>query len=1258
MTNFSINEYKSLFLEPLRIVEPISWIKHIPFAFFIIELLKPKIVVELGVHTGNSFSAFCQAVKYLNIKASCYGVDTFKGDPHSGVYDEFVYIDINNYITENYGDFAQLMRMTFDEALEYFSDGSIDLLHIDGYHTYEAVKHDFESWLPKMSDRGVILLHDTQVRRDEFGAWKLWEEISKLYPSYEFKFGYGLGVLAVGKNAHDVIIKFIEEAREKIFIERLFFTFGSNIEFRTHIQRLEGEVAEVKKTVAQKDERVRELEADLEDRNQRIQRLEGGVREIEMENLRINTELNSIKSSVTWRTVMKWHSFVEKLMPPMTRRRRWYELGINGLTTIVNEGWKSFWWKYKQHQRKKKEMIRDAQHIQEQRNYKKSIPCISYKIKSRFATHPTFIKKIREFIGTEGYINFAKTVIYRIRLSIKNKYGSIYLKFISIVRGIGKQQESLKMLEDASCLGSMLPIPDLSNKVACTIVSKNYLPMAFVLAKSFKANNPDWDFKILLCDMIDSTDVFKYIFTHREGEVMPLSALLNYLEINELEELCFKYTVIEMNTAIKPYFLEYLLKVNYEKVVYLDPDILVLQKFDEINEILNTYNIVLIPHILTSLPNDNKRPTELDIIRAGTYNLGFIALNKSEETIKLLKWWQNKLIDYGFMNVEEGMHVDQKWMDFAPSFFDKVYILKKKNYNVAYWNLHERKVWKNGNTWVVENYPLTFFHFSGFMIDNLKDISKHQNRYSLKDFPKMKDLFILYRNLLIDEGILKFKDKKYWFDYLPGTDIKIPEFLRKCYKEILSKIDNPYNPDRINEVINMANDVILNDPPITRLCYDIYIKRTDLQKAFPNLEKDKNSRALFAKWIRRSGREEYYLDDVFIGGSFDPNNIFKDKFGINLFGYFENTFGIAEVSRTLFKLLLEIGVPFCLFPIKTDFHEKIKDADLLNLMRKNFSMRNPYSINLICANADDTPHIFKHFGNERFERKYNIGVWFWELEDYFPFSKSFEYVDEVWCFSEFIATTLRKHTTKPVIKFTYPFMPAWRYILDPEVIREKLKIAIDNFVFYFSFDFHSGFERKNPEGIIEAFLEAFPSGNEKVTLLFKTLHADNYPKSKDKLKEIIKKDPKRIIWLDTTLTKEELASITNAIDCYISLHRSEGLGLTMAEAMYLGKCVIATSYGGNLAFMNNENSILIDYSKVTIKDDFGPYKKGQIWAEPDIDEAAKYMRALYEDRKLVIEIGKKAAAHIRKKNTPKKTALEIFQRLYMIKNKGSLNITR
>ncbi|MEM0302209.1 MAG: class I SAM-dependent methyltransferase [Archaeoglobaceae archaeon] len=158
-------------------------VKHLPFAFFITELHRPRIFVELGVHTGNSFSAFCQAVKALNLKCSCYGVDNFKGDPHSGFYDESVYLEVNNYITENYGDFAQIMKMDFDEALQYFSDGSIDLLHIDGYHTYEAVKHDFENWIKKMSYRGVILLHDTQVRRNEFGVWKLWEELSKRYPS-------------------------------------------------------------------------------------------------------------------------------------------------------------------------------------------------------------------------------------------------------------------------------------------------------------------------------------------------------------------------------------------------------------------------------------------------------------------------------------------------------------------------------------------------------------------------------------------------------------------------------------------------------------------------------------------------------------------------------------------------------------------------------------------------------------------------------------------------------------------------------------------------------------------------------------------------------------------------------------------------------------------------------------------------------------------------------------------------------------------
>jgi glycosyltransferase involved in cell wall biosynthesis/peptidoglycan hydrolase CwlO-like protein len=1025
--------------------------------------------------------------------------------------------------------------------------------------------------------------------------------------------------------------------------EQLRYLEGQITDFSGQLKEKEGQIDELHIAAQSKDEQLRYLEGQITDFSGQLKEKEERIREFERDNLRINNELNSIKSSVTWGTVMKWHSLVEYLIPPMTRRRRWYDLSVIGLRTITNEGWNRFWWKYKEYRQKKK-IRRDAQSI-EQRNYKKTIPRISYGIKSRSASYSSFIKKIRKFVGTEGYVNLAKRVIFLLRLSIKKKYGIIHLKFVSMVCRVDKQQECIKTLEDAPCLCSVSEADNSSDKVACTIVSKNYLPMAFVLAKSFKSNNPDWDFKILLCDMIESADEFRYIL-NREVKVIPLYSLLTHLKIDELEAMCFKYTVIEMNTAIKPYFIEYLFKQNYEKVVYLDPDILVLQKFDEIDSILNTHNVALIPHIITPLPNDNKRPSELDIIRAGAYNLGFIALKKTEDVIKLLNWWQNKLKDYCFMNVEAGMHVDQKWIDFVPAFFDSVCVLKKKNYNVAYWNLHERKVWKKGNTWVVDNDPLIFFHFSGFMIDDLKDLSKHQNRYSLADFPAIKELFVLYRNLLIGEGMLKFKSKKYWFDYLPGTGIKIPPFLRTCYNDILPIIDNPYNPNNVSKIINMANESVIGDPDITRLWYEIYNKRNDLQEAFSNLKRDKNNRLCFIEWVKTSGKREHDLNEIFVK-PLDNNKIStftNDKVGINLYGYFGGVFGVAEVSRVLFKTLLLMGIPFCLLPLESKIHEKLMDVEITRLMSRYLSQVTPYFVNLILVNADELPLINRRFGPEKFENKYNIGLWAWELEDYFPFKESFEFIDEIWYFSEFACKTYRKHTTKPVIKITYPYMPTWNYVIDRDIIRKKFGIENNDFVFFLDFDFHSSFERKNPEGVIEAFIAAFPKKDEDVTLVLKTLHADFFPNEKKRLKRRLHGDD-RIIWIDKVFTKEELISLKNASDSYISLHRSEGLGIGLIDAMYLGKCVIATSYGGNLEFMNTENSFLVDYSLTDIKEDFGPYKKGKLWADPEIDQASDFMRQVYKDRDLAKEKGKKAAADIRKNLNPEKTVLEIFRRL-------------
>jgi hypothetical protein len=185
---------------PQRLVLPYPWVPHIPFAFSLIKQLQPKIIVELGVHTGNSFSAFCEAVELTSSATLCYGIDSWQGDEHAGFYDEAIYVEIANYIQDNYANFAFLMKGYFNDYLSSFSSNSIDLLHIDGMHSYEAVKNDFETWQEKLSDKSVVLFHDTAERRNDFGVWKFWEEIRQDYPSCEFQFGYGLGVLGYGKN--------------------------------------------------------------------------------------------------------------------------------------------------------------------------------------------------------------------------------------------------------------------------------------------------------------------------------------------------------------------------------------------------------------------------------------------------------------------------------------------------------------------------------------------------------------------------------------------------------------------------------------------------------------------------------------------------------------------------------------------------------------------------------------------------------------------------------------------------------------------------------------------------------------------------------------------------------------------------------------------------------------------------------------------------------------------------------------------------
>ena len=211
MNSFRFDQHPITFMRP-RITPPYAWVGHIPFAYLLVDLLRPRRLVELGTDSGNSYLAFCQAIERTGAKTQATAIDSWEGDPHARFYGEAVYTALSGYHDPRYGGFSRLMRCYFDDAVEKFKDGSIDLLHIDGLHTYDAVRHDFETWLPKLSDRAVVIFHDSQVRERGFGVWKFIEELGHRHRCFEFEHSNGLAVVQVGDNPPASFKTFMDHA--------------------------------------------------------------------------------------------------------------------------------------------------------------------------------------------------------------------------------------------------------------------------------------------------------------------------------------------------------------------------------------------------------------------------------------------------------------------------------------------------------------------------------------------------------------------------------------------------------------------------------------------------------------------------------------------------------------------------------------------------------------------------------------------------------------------------------------------------------------------------------------------------------------------------------------------------------------------------------------------------------------------------------------------------------------------------------------
>jgi hypothetical protein len=242
-----------------------AWIEHAPFGFWLVGALRPRTIVELGVHRGFSYSVFCQAVQRLHLATRCFAIDTWVGDEHAGFYGDEVYeaVCLHN---RRYDAFSRLIRSDFSDACGQFADGSIDLLHIDGCHTYEASRHDFESWAPKLSKRGVVLFHDTAEYSKGFGVYRLWDELRRRYPHFEFRHGHGLGIVGVGENLPAPVRELFDASESTVSTQAI----------RAAYERLGGYIGGLQ-SIAERDIAVAERDIEIERLLQQVRHLEAVV---------------------------------------------------------------------------------------------------------------------------------------------------------------------------------------------------------------------------------------------------------------------------------------------------------------------------------------------------------------------------------------------------------------------------------------------------------------------------------------------------------------------------------------------------------------------------------------------------------------------------------------------------------------------------------------------------------------------------------------------------------------------------------------------------------------------------------------------------------------------------------------------------------------------------------------------------------------------------------------------------------------------
>jgi glycosyltransferase involved in cell wall biosynthesis len=777
----------------------------------------------------------------------------------------------------------------------------------------------------------------------------------------------------------------------------------------------------------------------------------------------------------------------------------------------------------------------------------------------------------------------------------------------------------------------------LAGTVVCTIIAKNYLSRARVLARSVLRQHPDAELFVVVVDAVpsdagpaDDEENFRVLTLHDIG-----------LDGRAGREMCGIYSVMELCTAVKPWLLEYLLRLTSRPVIYLDPDIEVHAPLDGLASLAADHGVAVTPHVLRPVPRDGLILGETVLLASGVFNLGFISVGRGAIDSGFLAFWKERLRRDAVVDQENMRFTDQRWVDFLHCFPHAV--VDDPACNVAYWNVWGRRLARAGGRILVDGRPLCFYHYSGFDPLAPHVLSVYQGslpRVLLSEHPILAEMCRAYAAELLEAGHERDRLAAYrWGRTRRGTELDEPA--RAVYRAALVSIDDtggPTIPGPFDADGGEAFLAWLCEPigltGISRYLSAVSDSYPDVRARFPHCLTNPASAFHLGRWVetspdRRAAAARALLGDTPLpteprseGTAVGPPPLRR---GLNLVGYARAEDGLGQTVRLLTSSAAAAGVPHSVHQTPLTPHSLAHEPGA--------SPGAPWAwdTDVLCINADQLALNLAQVVPPAGPSRRSAGIWFWETgvfpERLFP---AFDLVDEVWAPSRFIAATLEATGQAAVRLLQLPVqIPTWHTALT----RDDLGLP-EGFLVLNVFSWRSVAERKNPAAVIEAFTRAFEP-DEGAHLVIKSIGGAGDIAGLERLR--LSTDRADVHFVDGPIREPRLKALFEHCDCYVSLHRSEGFGLTMAEAMALAKPVVATSWSGNLDFMDEQTAHLVPATLVPIPDDVPIYAGTGAWAEPDVDSAAEAIRRVHDDPAGAAALGRRAREHLARTRSPAAT---------------------